>query len=451
MDDFEYHGKWWLPTAPAKSVGGVLSFDRQLGGHLKLFEPIIDPVDEEGRYTPQTIDTIHGKVREGKDLTLRNCRVQVEGETIGKAIRQICTPELILSGAQFENDIYFDYISLNLPHLEEWTQVRTIIPQVTLNNGDSIGRYESLDPICCRLSDVEIVLDTTTSWKNNGTKGSEYIQNSTIEIHPRDNYCLEDLRPFISRINEYFSFATDDVIHPKSILGIIEREEEVPPHKTDIYYRQPQYSAPRTDKRSFSFNFTLDDIDFQESLQSWFDSLGPFETFHDLYFSVLFEEKPHVRYSFLTLIIALESYFNNTVDDVKLMDKDEYSTVWKEAVNEIPDDIPAKDRIQNLLRSGIGNEPSLREKLEYLAREHEEVVSDLIDIETTMKEARDTRHALAHGLSKSDRGSYARLEPRELSTLTRKLQLLVEIRLFYAAAVDETVTQEQLMDKYDIF
>ena len=176
MDDFEYHGKWWVPTAPAKSLGDVLSFDRQIGGHLKLFEPIIDPVDEEGRYTPQTIDTIHGKVREGKDLTLRNCRVQVEGETIGKAIRQICNPELILSGAHFENDIYFDYISLDLPHLEEWTHVRTIIPQATLNNGDSIGRYESLDPIRCRLSDVEFVLDTTTTWKNNGTKGSEYIQ-----------------------------------------------------------------------------------------------------------------------------------------------------------------------------------------------------------------------------------------------------------------------------------
>lgn len=215
-----------MPTTPEKSVGGVLSFDRQTGGHLNLFDPIIDPVDEDGRYTPQTVDTIHGEVREGKDITLRNCQLQVEGETLGKAIRQVCSSELILSGGHFEDEVYFNHISLDLPHLEEWTQIRTIIPQIQSEDGDSIGRYEPLDPTRCHLDDVELILNTTTTWNNKGTKGSEYIQNSEIEIHPPDDRCFEALRPFVSRIQEYFSFATNDTIYPESIVGRIRSMRE---------------------------------------------------------------------------------------------------------------------------------------------------------------------------------------------------------------------------------
>lgn len=454
MNDIEYHGRWWLPDQEENTVGGVLSFSRLSGGELKLFDPI-DTVPRQERYSqPNNVDIIHGLVREGERITLYNSNLQLEGESLGQthAIRQVGVPETILVGAHFDNEAYFDYVDLRFPHLEEWTQLELITAGISKNdsgaaNGceisakQAVSNQVSLDP-------VDIHLRTWPSLVNNGASGWSLVQKSKIEIHPNHSLSFSNLREYLKRVQEFLSFASGESLYPDKVTGRIERDSKHPDHKTSIYYRQANYSEPRDSVRPFTLNFTLNDICFAESLESWFNSADSARTLHDLYFSTLFENDTHVRNHFFSMVTSLESHFNNISKNKKLMNKREYEHLWKLALEDMPDDAPAKSRIEDLLRSGLGNEPSLKDKLEEILSKDKDILNEIIDIEKTIKQARDTRHALAHGLSKDDQNTNAQLEPHKLSILSRKMQAIVEIQLFEMAKVDRTHTEEKMISRY---
>lgn len=75
---FEYKGYWWLPSSPDNEVAGLLKYEPKEQIKLELFgkfgaddESVFDIIDQTDE------NVIHGKLENGKDVTLLKCHPSV--------------------------------------------------------------------------------------------------------------------------------------------------------------------------------------------------------------------------------------------------------------------------------------------------------------------------------------------------------------------------------------
>jgi hypothetical protein len=160
----------------------------------------------------------------------------------------------------------------------------------------------------------------------------------------------------------------------------------------------------------------------------------------NFYFGTIYNGQLYLEHEFLSLAVALESYFDHKYPDYKLMDSGEYRDLRGDIVDGIPDDAEVKDRIENLLTS-IGNLPSFRNKLELVVDEFEQVIELFMDWNSTLSQVTDIRHDLAHGLGRD-------YTSEQMAVTRYRLQLIIECILLNIAGIENESKARILIQKY---
>lgn len=123
FDDFEYKGCWWLPDAPDKKIGGVISHTAEQGTELLLFGWLghMPPPIHQDHPEPIVLPVIHGHIEDGTECSLLNVRVaQISWNSKCGLVSTPYWAEFPFFGHHISPDARFVEAKLRFTNLEEW-------------------------------------------------------------------------------------------------------------------------------------------------------------------------------------------------------------------------------------------------------------------------------------------------------------------------------------------
>lgn len=445
MHTIKHRGEWWLPVEDEDEwqpqdaedrVAGVLEFSPDDGGELDLMGSLTDVGSDPGE-----IETVHGKTKGGEFVTLRGCFNQGSGLSAKATVmhNQTISVSKMFSGALFHNgEPEFEELKVTYPLLELWTRRESFSLQKPPEYEHLGARVESVESAIAELEDAEIKLSVNPDVTQKRWKGIEVTQTAEFTIIPNEELPFgEILDKYARHIQNLLCLALGEPINPGIITGVNPSEQEgKKKHETDIVYQVAHSTEIPESKHPENLLFNRDEIEFEDALQQWFESAQGAQTLHNLYFGTKFNETMFEENRFLSLAIAIEGYHSYLFPDYRLMERDAYDDLCEEIMETIPDGAEAKDRIDGLL-SSIGNEPSLRDKIEMVFDEYDHILSELIDVDGVAKRTTDNRHNLAHALEDS-------VDTAAVGDLARTLQVVIEAILMDTIGLDSDFIVEKL-------
>lgn len=435
MEEKSFRGVWWSPehreveidvntdlsTIPDGATAGIVKYDP---GSLVQIELI----GELGR--PDNVSElsyIHGMTTEGDKITISDCLSKSVTRTEGSGYfatenwvgQDIFHHEHTLDGEYSSIDLHF-------PNLEHWTNTGT------LERDDEDDQYDPRKKVVKTGRDdfsIKLVMLDYPS----PHEFSSYVDSAmfSLDFNSPQNYdtiSTEYIRP----IQNFLSLAMINPIFPSVIrCGDVRNKIEIYPY--DINYTDVDDIYPN------SMFFTLDDIDFETAILEWFDHHDDIKTLHNLYFSTLYSDSMFLELEFLSLVIGLETYHRRAFPGDYHMEDMPYEAYRKAAKERLPD-VAAKGRTMDLLNS-IGNDYSLRERLESVVSEHRSILNSLMDVDETLKQSTNFRHELAHGLNSSQ-------DKQELSQISSRLRAICEVFFLRAVGLEEAEITNTLTGHY---
>jgi len=297
--EFEYKGKWWLPSNSRRRIAGTLRFTASGGVYLDLMGSLTATL-EMG--FPQETATILGISSEGQEITLSKCfQTNATLGISGFPTSSFYANEAFL-GAHFNKieNIKFESWAVNYSYLEEW--VNTPAFDVRSSKNKMTIKYSRPQPIEAIVKDgwkISIVAKSTLDYRSNvqieaGIKQRMYIYIQSPSERPFAEFC-----DIAYQIQNVLSLAVGQPVYPLTIEGTRGFHEKAkkaysyrPP--VEIFYRAKGISeAP--DKlhipRTF---FTFNDISskrFDYFLKNWFKKADLLKPVNDLYFGTLYNPK----------------------------------------------------------------------------------------------------------------------------------------------------------------
>lgn len=446
MDTIEYWGEWWIPveddegwqpTDAEDRISGVLEFDPSNGGELDLMGTLTGVAGSSA-----DIETIHGKTKDGEFVTLRGLFDKGTGMSASATVMrsQKFGVSKVFSGALFYDEPEFSEVELTLPLLEMWMRDEVFSIQLPPTHEKLGASIEGVEPITAELENADVKLSLGYNFNKKNWESVEFSQTAKITISPDEKLPFEKiLNEYARHIQNLLCLAIGDPIDPVSVVGVNPSEQEgVEEHRTDITYRVSHPAEAPESKHPNRVLFSLPDIDFEDTLQRWFENARGAQTLHNLYFGTKYNESMFEENRFLSLAIAIEGFHSHLFPDHRLMEESNYDDLHEEILEVIPDDTEVENRIDGLLGS-IGNHPSLRNKIEMVFSEYDHILSELIDVDRVAKRTTDNRHNLAHAL---DNG----VDTAAVGDLARTLQVVIEAILMDAIGLDSDYIIETLQE-----
>lgn len=422
------------------SVAGKMEFDPKTGVELDLMGTFRGG---ENRNNFTKVRRILGETTDGKLVTLQDCTIFPQSYSMSDTTSRTerCEANKIFVGANFKDEPEFDSITLTFPNLNKWTGRNLISP--TFDEDVRSYNLQRSDPVTAELEDAKISLRNHTSASFEVLGDVTLQQSASLRIDTDSPLNFNKLlNSYIQPLQQFVSLGQGQAVVVDEVKAHIETEgENQPPHVIDIAYTISKNPKIRDTAHPSELLFTLEHIDFDQAINSWFTNFEQYQTLHSLYFAIQYQSDMYQQNEFLSLITGLESYHRERYEDDLYMPKEDYNDVVSKIDNMIDDSVPAKSRIVKLLESGIGNEPSLKDRLDEITEEHEDVLDQLMDIEQTVKDARDLRHSLAHGLS-----SDSQIE--ELVETVPRLTVIVEVCLLSALDLEDELVIDQMNQQH---
>lgn len=450
MNSKTLKGEWWAPSNPEKRVAGIVQYIPS-GSHAELFGILGDDDESDKNLFQSSVEDlhhgiIHGETTDAEFVTIvdavadeRNNPDILSDQGISSTKYQFSR---IYIGDNFECEPKFSQYTLSFDGLVEWfepSRIEMKNPSNVDNTEDIIGKYllkksRTLE-INLESAKLEFVFSHGSSTSLQQTKLTEGVSISIKLDEPMKYPCFnsEYLRP----IQRYIALATGAPIQPNSITGI----KSSNPPGIDILTKIPDFAPENRSVSPVSVSFKPDDVDLEESLQSWFKNESTAEYMFNSYFGTIYNTQQYLEHEFLSLAVALESYFDHIYPDYKEMDSTEYKSIRDDLIDQIPDDAGAKKRIKDLLQN-IGNLPSFKDQLKLVVEDFEQVIEIFINLKDTLTQVRDIRHDLAHGLGRD-------YTNEELAVARYRLQLILECILLDIAGIDNESKVKILIQKYE--
>lgn len=434
MQERTYRGEWWIPGSEDDAVAGEMTYRPQDGAEVELFDSLDGSLDP---LRPRDLDLVFGDVFEEGLVTLRNVH-SFSGKFRGTSnVKQSFRASTVFIGENIGEKSKFSKLEINFPNLHAFTSHNVIEDHPPSEDDPHIStEISGTESTEVEVDGTDISLSTGFT-VNTNLSGTEYSRRSKFTLRFSNPLSYREIRQQLNFLQRYVSLAYQDPVYPSSVT----LDDNI-----EVLYQITQYHSPPEIRNPHQLAFRQTDIDLRNSLDRWVDHSKNAETLHDMYFSIVYDPDMSVQYDFLSLAIAIESYFRYIFPDRKPMEKEDYTEFREGLVSEIPDDIPVKKRVKNLLES-IGNDYSFSTKIEDVARGHESIISELIDIDKTIKEITATRHGIVHSLD-MESDSRAASELRELAKLTDKLRLIIEAILYNEIGVDDEQIVEILEDQH---
>lgn len=441
MHEMSYRGEWWLPDDDSDDrVAGEFTFTPEDGGELQLIGAFRDFQEMN---TVTDVETIFGVTTDGHRITLKDCSIFLDRLASSSASMRTerCTANQVFVDGHFDGpDVQMNRVYLSFPLLENWTQFNAVVRP---DSDRDMLEIVDVDPLVAELDGATIKLDVESAGTLNQFRGADITQEVFLRIEPGEELAFETyLEDYIRKLQHFFSLGIGKPLNPSRIKGFVEHDSGED-QEVEIGYRVSRPADPGETIHPSKLNFALGDIEFEDALPEWFANHDAVEMLHNLYFSTIYHDDMYVRNQFLTLVIALESYHRDLYDDYYYMEDGEYKDLVEWVEDEMPD-VAAKPRILDLLDSGMGNEYSLKDRLEEITSDHEAVLDDLMNVYTTVRDIRDARHEIAHG-SEED------IDLEELYALSQRMHVMIEVCLLSALDLGHDHVQEKMQTNHGQF
>lgn len=405
MDKQTFQGIWWNPERyeidpddlypttdlPAGVVAGEATFSPTQGGSLEIIGRLSEEEHLDHGAELPSADRIFGVTIEGRKVTLEKCQAANRTTTMSQVISgsEVWYFQRMMDGvhrsddsiskmkiefAGLDNWVAFEFETKGLEPDDEYEQeIKTATANLDGANL-TVRAINRPDPYSYSLGPDETNIEF------------EFDEPSGIE---------KAISDYLFPFQNLLTLAYDRPVHPTSVSGF--RQDTKSIDGFDIYYH---HQSLREDLDGSLPAFRISDLNFEKSMQPWFDFANQNKQIQALVFGTRYVESPLRHLEFLSLIISLESIHRRMFSTQHLMDKEEFSEYRSEVINSLPD-APVTDRVEGLIRN-IGNEPSLRTRLEEIGERYEDNLPDSFDFSDLFKQAVNNRHALAHGLDSVD-------------------------------------------------
>jgi hypothetical protein len=361
FDSFELTGDWWLPSNPDDRKRGTLSFKPGKYTLLTLdswpgfwehplpstngfsFHPI-PPIIEHS--------IVHGLTDANEHLLLLQCRGRLRG--LGGLGGYV--PSLFLIS---DNEIPFDTkesiqffrLSISFTHLEEWL---ANFPFELIDKRPEFELYYSIpEPIITQINSnkTEILFAFNFSVQNEFFEIA-LKQSASAEIRTSTPCPLDWFLDQSQALQSLLAILVGTAVR-KRLLVIKAIPNKDSTFKQDIYiYYNVAPSPPRTilHPREMVMSSKHLGSTLSEVLQTWFDpnKRSLFAPFADLFVGVLYNRDSPMKFQFLSLVQALESYHRlNYPDKGKYLAENEYGEYLEDLKNFVTNMVPKTSNAQH--------------------------------------------------------------------------------------------------------
>ncbi|MGF1598084.1 MAG: HEPN domain-containing protein [Acidimicrobiales bacterium] len=393
-EDQPFDGRWWWPGDADLVVGGRLFRD---GGfwHLALLGWLgpYSSADSE----LDVPDVLHGQVGT-TPFTLLDLVYQ--GSTRGGQERPYRTSIIanrVLAGAHVFADTRFNSASVRLANLNEWANRRPwefSFDRVDDRREESVA-FSEPPPLTAQLPGAGVQL-----WRNWGRSGgglSDVKLSSSEIIHfdletPRSLEEVEHewVRPF-RHLLELAASARCPVIE---LTLTLERDSNYPDLVTVFSAVGDQHSEV---KQSFFFLFTLEEVDFSEVVEAWWELHSDLGIVPDLV-AELRKSDRHGGALFLTAASAVEGYHRHRNRRRKA------TPDHKRRLAGILDSAPVADREWLREKLRFSHEPTFADRISEVVLYAGPMFADLVgDLESWIQWVKNSRNSVAHRDPKMNR------------------------------------------------
>lgn len=387
MKKIEYAGVWWLPEVPENKVSGTLNIIYGEGIILTLSESFSkNNNDNELKVLNPKI--ILGKSTDDKEITLYNCYEIVPYlDSIGMPSRLYCDTAFI--GVHFpkEEDIKFTDLTFKCTYLDDWLNIASIELE-DVSKDEIILKFKNPKPIKVNIDDFTITFKSKFQFEDLfEAKEDKFLNVEEMKIMPKksisiialnERHLTEFLR-IIFHLLRFISLGLNFPVYLQEIKGISEAKKEKIGKKTyryeviEIFHNVSKFNQQITELSEVDFLFTCRDIKdkLEEVLQIWFKHSALFEKVYDTYFEILYNRQISLEHKFLSLVRALEIYydFNSKMHNLGksyALSEDRWNSVKNEIINLIFNMLSEKEA--NILMRNLDclNRFPLEEKLGYI-------------------------------------------------------------------------------------
>lgn len=435
MESREFRGIWWSPehrdihidretdlsSIPDGATAGIVRYDPTSSAKIELFGELARPdgVSE--------VSYIHGMTTEGNKITISDCIWEEKNRNEGSGY---FSSESWVGHTIFRHehtsDSLFSEIDLSFPNLESWTNINTLDRDEEAEEYDPRRDVREVEGDEYSIKFVMVEHPTPHGY-------SSYPDQALLQLEFDSPLSYKEISAdYIRPLQNFFTLGMNTPVFPDEISDGGLR------NPTEIYPFNSEYSDAEETYPSSMF-FTLTDVDFETAILEWFNHYENIETLHNLYFSTLYNDSTFLELEFLSLVIGLETYHRRKFPEDRHMEDIPYKAFRKAAEDRLPD-VAAKSRTMDLLNS-IGNDYSLGERLESVVSDHRDILNQIMDVSETVKQAKNLRHNLAHGL---DSG----YSTDELSPISNRLRAICQVLLLDAVGLSDKTIQETLTRYY---
>lgn len=424
FDDFELQGFWWLPDSPDRKVPGTL-FRKNQQLRLELLGELVQvPLAERGKVKPPP----KPEIILGQTVGAGYCTLFKAIETgFSLHFMEVSTTcyiaQMLFIGVGYTSpsDLAFTSVETSHTSMEQWMCYRTLGHDMPQWQGDVIeakAEYRSFPKMRFEIPASGAVISIEPGYASTGTSHSLNMKHTALlGVELNGDRSLGRYLDVLTACRNLLALFVGAPIYARSITV---EGEEIEPHpgyrktpRARVYFSQGQ-DAKEAEVAAHEMLVTYPSVQaqFGAILNNWLSKADELQTVCELYFGHLYNKGTFLRFRFLSLVQALESYGRLRHDSLEKIG-------------------PLKDVLQPVIGSLTG--PAIK------------LVTS--DVDRFLQELIATRNYLTHYLKKYEAKA---LRGTELYLLNERLHLLLTILLFKEAGLDEPLIVRLLAGNHRI-
>jgi hypothetical protein len=446
MESFQNDGDWWIPGTNQR-VSGKVYFSPTEGVELELNGQLPTESDEpeqcpESNLTRE-IPRIYGNLgRDGRVTVTDAVRTSASLQGASEVSGEDYFAKQLVMGAHLSTESTFERMSFAVDEIPAWSNASTIRPIIDTEPVAEATETDNLESVYVTTEPVEYTAEFEDFQIEifNGTTVSSEMHSTELEtvgvlnIIPGDEATLSRLFDLGIHAVEYLSLAVGTGVYPDELHVYTESTDR----PLDVFRLLPDYTEDRASS-AVDYLFRPENVEFGSSLSQWIEHRRQAPEVHENYRLLLHRSNLSPRLRFLTVVIALEAYYDVKYPSSTLVPEDRFDEIKSDVMEVVPDQSDLQGQLHGLFKHVV-NTPSIKDKLEELMRSEEALIGEFFDISDLASEARDHRNGVAHGSIETS--------PQHFQQLALQLQLVLEALLGREIGVSQEVLMTTLANRH---
>ena len=327
MEELDIDGLFWLAGQPDEKVAGRLKFDTANGAELNLIGAFHESPSSGAhdlhdvvfrRDDPVRILGLAGR----RLLTLERCLHRGISMGVPDIVRERYSPEVIISGAHFEEDepLEFSAVHFELQHLDQWVwRSSTSASRVIDDSGSRTGEiqidHKPLKKSIVSIDGGELELGYSYSYNLGSITETSITQKCSFGVRFKEPRCLEDvLREATSLqylvtigVHSPSSFKQVTLAHADRVRTLPSGREFSEPIVMYAQFRGSDLAERGKIIHPAEMLLTFDDIGGLDGVAKWLKTSAKFRTVIDSLLSDWYLPRTYTDNRLLNSIIATEA------------------------------------------------------------------------------------------------------------------------------------------------